>query len=203
VTLQDGKGKETGTVIVRGVNNAATLTVDSVDPNLLRRAQPVVFQSVVFNITLTDTLGGDVQPESARICLETSGGNVDDQCLGFLDESDPENPRWKCQDECLSERDDGTVCGTSSHFTSFAILLSGSVGADGCGNNSSNFFTGAYWSDSIVLAVFSISLVSFLVFGAFLLAFTKPGRRILYGKEGLRIHRLHQTSVELQNLPEV
>ena len=190
-------------MIVRGANNAATLTVDSVDPKLLRLAQPVIFQSVVFNITLTDTLGDDVQPESARICLETSGGDVKDQCLGFLDESDPENPRWKCQDECLSERDDGTVCGTSSHFTSFAILLSGSVGSDGCGNNSSNFFTGAYWSDSIVLAVFSICLVSLMIFGAIVLAFTKPGRRILYGKEGLRLHRLRQTSLYHQRMPEV
>lgn len=178
--------------MIKGTNNAASIRIESVDTDLLRRAQPVVFQSVVFNITLVDTLGQDVQPDSALICLETSGGeDISKQCLGYLDESNPEKPEWKCQDQCLQKGAKGKVCGTSSHFTSFAILLSGSVGADPCGDNSSDFFTGAYWSDSVVVGVIAAFILLLFLFSAFFLAFTRPGRAVLYGKEGLRIKRLH------------
>eukprot|EP01096_Ripella_sp_DP13-Kostka_P014687 TRINITY_DN670_c0_g1_i2.p1 TRINITY_DN670_c0_g1~~TRINITY_DN670_c0_g1_i2.p1 ORF type:complete len:1080 (+),score=387.12 TRINITY_DN670_c0_g1_i2:165-3404(+) len=197
-TILDSRGDTTGTVVIKGTNNAATIRIENVDDDLLRRAQPVVFQSVVFNITLVDTLGQDVQPESALICLETSGGeDISKQCLGFLDESDPAKPEWKCQDECLQKGAKGKVCGTSSHFTSFAILLSGSVGSDPCGDNSSDFFTGAYWSDSVVVAVIAAFILFLFIFSAIVLTFTKPGRAVLYGKEGLRIKRLHTTRSEL------
>ena len=43
-------------------------------------------------------------------------------CLSYFDESTQE---WKCEDSCLEKNDQGQYCGSTAHFTSFAILLQG------------------------------------------------------------------------------
>lgn len=69
--------------------------------------------------------------EPAWVCL--GGAPVDSKagCLGYIDETvDP--PKWVCEDPCV-KRVDGTVCGQTSHFTSFAILLDGGLSDLECG----------------------------------------------------------------------
>jgi hypothetical protein len=51
-------------------------------------------------------------------------------CLGYLDET-ANPPVWKCEDECLKERGD-LLCGETSHFTNFAILLGGMQSGGKC-----------------------------------------------------------------------
>ncbi|MCB9666151.1 MAG: hypothetical protein H6732_18730 [Alphaproteobacteria bacterium] len=69
---------------------------------------------------------GQVFQAPATVCLDVGGKDASDACLGFLDEStDP--PAWTCEDPCLEKAGD-KVCGTTSHFTSFAVLLGGGGG---------------------------------------------------------------------------
>ena len=51
--------------------------------------------------------------------------------MGYLDE----NNEWVCEDECISSDNNGKYCGTTDHFTSFAILLDGGSGTGGCGSD--------------------------------------------------------------------
>jgi len=95
--------------------------------------------SSVVEILLVDEYGYPVShlDENIHICLHPNEeDNVDDLCLGYWNE---ETNEWKCQDECLDESSDGTVCGTTDHLTNFALLLDGSRGGyldNKCGRNS-------------------------------------------------------------------
>lgn len=52
-----------------------------------------------------------------------------DACLGYYDEA---GGKWKCEDTCLKRKDD-QLCGTTTHFTNFALLLGTDPGdARGC-----------------------------------------------------------------------
>ncbi len=62
------------------------------------------------------------------VCIRTEAGTTTDKaCLGYLDES-TKPPKWTCEDECLTKGNDGLLCGSTSHFTNFAILLVGGRG---------------------------------------------------------------------------
>jgi len=96
--------------------------------------------SSVFNFTPN----GLKFEQDAEICI-TVPGTVDTSkaCLGYLDEA--KSPaQWRCEDACLSKKDKGgatQLCGSTNHFTNFAILLGGGSGAsDKC---SDAYITGA------------------------------------------------------------
>jgi hypothetical protein len=50
--------------------------------------------------------------------------------LAFLNE---ETNKWECEDPCLESKGD-LLCGSTSHFTSFALLL---AGTEECGSENS------------------------------------------------------------------
>lgn len=63
----------------------------------------------------------------ATLCLTVRGDDTEGACLGYLDETtDP--PEWKCEDPCVEKTGGGTICGTTDHFTNFAVLLGGGGG---------------------------------------------------------------------------
>lgn len=74
--------------------------------------------------------------EVAQVCAEVKSGTpIEGTCLGYFDET---QARWKCEDPCLkaSSADGGSrdlLCGDTSHFTSFAVLLSGGKSNSECG----------------------------------------------------------------------
>jgi hypothetical protein len=67
----------------------------------------------------------------ATICLASDTSRLDASCLGYLDET-RSPPEWKCEDSCLDETDNNTLCGETDHFTNFAILLTGTGSGKGC-----------------------------------------------------------------------
>merc|ERR1739848_505405 len=72
-----------------------------------------------------------------------------DACLGFFNVKTQE---WECEDECLT-KEGNTFCGDTDHLTSFALLLGGANGSDGCGSN-----------DDFVIAYISIGFIVFAIF---------------------------------------
>jgi hypothetical protein len=94
---------------------------------------------VVFGSALYDISGNEVTTldDDVTICLSANAKAGEDACLGYLDEStDP--PTWKCQDECLKEKND-LLCGNTDHFTNFAILLTGGGGGGDKCNRDDNY----------------------------------------------------------------
>lgn len=63
---------------------------------------------------------------AATLCLEPNpGAKTEKSCLGYQDNGG----KWKCEDPCPTARDGGVLCGETSHFTNFAVLLEGGSGA--------------------------------------------------------------------------
>ena len=104
----------------------------------------------VIDISLIDPSGSFVQPQGdVELCFNPKDGNEDDQCLGFLNE---ETNEWECEDECLKQDDNGLLCGDTSHFSKFSLLLdvSGS-GNSGCSGSSWNGITHHQWLDAVII----------------------------------------------------
>ena len=102
--------------------SGAIITSGGVDAELVSASDTSAVVSVIINLEIADpveSLGGQVE-----ICLEADNtiNSSDDVCLGFLDES-AEPPEWICEDRCLQEASDGLFCGSTDHFTNFALLL--------------------------------------------------------------------------------
>ena len=80
--------------------------------------------STLVDLTLLDENGRSVHnlPDTVKICLkEEKSFKKDSACLSFYDEKRED---WHCQDDCLESSSSG-YCGTTDHFTSFALLLNG------------------------------------------------------------------------------
>ena len=75
----------------------------------------------------------------AELCFSATDRERDNRCLAFLDEA---TSTWRCEDQCLEE-EDGLLCGTTDHFTNFAILVGGGKGSseDPCTDGALLLFT--------------------------------------------------------------
>ncbi|MGV3624164.1 MAG: hypothetical protein ACO1OB_25325 [Archangium sp.] len=68
--------------------------------------------------------------EVAEVCVAVAPGtDAGAACLAYFEEG---RGRWVCEDECLAAGSDGKVCGKTSHFTNFAILLDGASQSRTC-----------------------------------------------------------------------
>ena len=86
-------------------------------------------------------------------------------------------------DDCL-EKKDGMSCGSTDHFTSFAVLLGGAGGGEGSGCGSSNVGTSIY----VYLSAAAIGISLFVIF-VVTLAY-EIYKRYLKKKSHLRDRRL-------------
>jgi len=148
------------------------LVVGPVDPMVLSSANSnsnVELGSVAIEVTLSD--GTSQLTAAATLCFQYfRSKNYDKACLAYIDS----NGHWQCQDKCLSKNTTSTlICGTTSHFTSFAVLLSG--GQYGC----DSYITGT-WQGDFALAASVFGFVWCLAFIACILfIFDTPYRRWL------------------------
>ncbi len=109
----------------------------AVAPDALAKPTRVTIQGVVGHkdkriASPTYELGphGSTFSKPVELCFTLTNPPSDTSaaCLGYFDES---TKSWKCEDECLESKGGGVVCGTTNHFTNFAILLS-SGGSSKC-----------------------------------------------------------------------
>ena len=190
VTVEDN-GELIGSAIANsdnpnivGIN--AELGEDSADPNVV---------SSVINVIAVDSNGNEIVfSGNAEICLSVDEDILtNESCLGFLDET-KNPPRWVCEDPCLrSSENKNEVCGTTNHFTSFAILLQGGGSNDPCGSDGDNYIFNEAWQDTVFLACFTLVMLCILIVPLFFITRTKFGRRLIYGQEAERIYRVRQS----------
>jgi hypothetical protein len=83
----------------------------------------------VIDITLRDAQGNEIPLVGSVTLCFVAASDAEESCLGFYNDQS----EWECVDECLSSSN-GQLCGTTDHFTSFAILLGGTE--SGCNSNS-------------------------------------------------------------------
>ena len=179
-----------------------TISVDSDNPRIVGilaepgedSADPNVVSSVI-NVIAVDSNGNEIVfSGDAEICLSVDEDILSNEsCLGFLDET-KNPPRWVCEDPCLrSSENKNEVCGTTNHFTSFAILLQGGgTKKDPCGSTEHDYIFNEAWQDTVFLACFTLVMLSILIIPLALLTRTKFGRRLIYGKEASRIYRVRK-----------
>jgi len=114
----------------------------------------------------------------------------------------PNPPRWVCQDPCLSENDDGLLCGKTDHFTNFALLLQGNGrgGSSACDSTIDEWLTGVWYGDLILILLCVLVMVGIGIF-IISISYWTPAKRIFYGEEGSRI--LHLRSMSSSSTPAI
>lgn len=91
----------------------------------------ISFGSSAVDLTLTNSQGQQVKfAGQIELCfdVEASESKSGEACLGYLDE---ECGEWVCEDKSLKNKS-GKLCGSTGHFTSFAILIGANLNS-GCG----------------------------------------------------------------------
>ena len=141
--------------------------------------------SSVIDVTVDGELDGDSTlcfvVDESRSDLRTKG------CLGFYNDEN----EWECEDACLDVEDD-EVCGKTSHFSTFAILLGGAgSAAGGCGVSTAynGIFSKVGYDIALGAGVMGLVLCCCLII-IIVVMFVPPARRFVYGKEGHRIRKL-------------
>ena len=150
IQLPDFQGNTVVTVEFENIGNSG-LVLNAAPAQSGGELGSQAIESGVVALVLTDQFGTDTQPtKEVEICIMQSGDiDVDKACLGYLNE-DSIVPRWECEDESLKKKDT-FLCGTTDHFTNFAILLDSSNG----GGSDSESYEIFIWL-SIALIVLSI-----------------------------------------------
>jgi hypothetical protein len=157
------------------------VTVSEVDPSSLPPTDSEI-GSKVFDVRFTDQ---ELDNFSVKLCFASN--STQDACLGYLDENTTP-PEWKCEDYCLSSNQDGQLCGDTSHFTNFAILLRGSNSAD-C-ESGKTYVTGSFNGDLALCLSVVGGCICLGILVILLASVTQSGRNLVTGKEGERVHKM-------------
>jgi len=153
--------------------------------------------------TVVDVVVDEHAPTfDAKLCFDpsTSSGQTSDMCLGYYDE---DQNRWVCEDHCLTQ-EGGKLCGKTSHFTMFALLLSGRSGlsSDPCGSDSTDYITGVWWGDLTLMVSLLVVAVLFVLLAS--ISFYIPGlKKIWLGEEGVRVKKSREHSMSIRSRTSV
>jgi len=186
--------EEGGEIIGLIEADPATFGVNTLDVSINSLVATDDTRSAVIDVSLFDYLGTEVQPNGdVKICLKEpeAGFSQDSECLGFFNE---DKNRWECADRCLDQQN-GLVCGTTSHFTRFSVILdpTGSAsGGSGCDSSLEwNGITSIQWVDYvIIISVFCFVCLLAITF-VIVVSTCFPG---FHGEEHLRVQSLRSMS---------
>ena len=157
-----------------GGSGSTALVVGAADPAAVANAAArsnVKIGSIAIDVTLTN--GSSVLSQPAQLCFShRRGNNYKSACLGYIDASG----HWQCEDKCPS-RNSSHTCGTTSHFTNFAVLLSGGGDKSDC----DSFITGS-WKGDIGMAAAFFGSVWLLCLGIAIISQTERGRVFFTGR---------------------
>lgn len=172
-----------GILVTLPDSNFPALNVTEVDPRSLPEDPDAKLGSRVYDVSFVDETSKDF---SVELCISSSSET--DACLGYLDEK-VFPPKWKCEDECLNKNANGQLCGSTSHFTNFAILLGGGgSGEDGC-ESFNTYVTGSFYGDlALCLAVAGTCVCCGIIFIGF--TFTPCGKKLVMSDEAKRVNRM-------------
>jgi hypothetical protein len=188
IPVLDLGGNDTAEIISPPSNDGTFIIVPN--PNLPPVENSPNIISQVVEITFVSENGTPVVFDGeAKLCFQVNQSRSD-SCLGYLDES-VSPPKWKCEDECLDSHQ-GKVCGKTSHFTSFAILLQGGAGG-GC-DSGIGFILGSGWKDLVLILSFVVSLWCCLCLLVLCACCTPCGKRAFYGEEHNRVATIRRVS---------
>ena len=143
--------------------------------------------SPVYDIYIADSFGSELPFDGdATICFDittTEDISKKRSCLSFFKETQ----EWECEDKCLERNDENQFCGSTSHFTAFAVLFYGIDGPGAnCGSSPNNYIFDVYWKDLILIACFGgLAVCCFCIFALCGRCFCL--RRLVFGKEGSRV----------------
>ena len=141
----------------------------------------------MINVELVQS-GSTVQPIApVEICLEVT--SREEACLSFFNENTQE---WECEDPCL-QYEGNLACGTTTHFTNFAILLSGGSGSGAqCGDSENDWILNSGWQDGILIS----SLCACCFCGVILVMIIGTIFPKLHGEEHKRIDIIRNVDLE-------
>jgi hypothetical protein len=130
------------TVVDKPTTSESAIYLINVNPPVPEVQEQTQLLSVVINITLIGSSGEVIEFDGKaelELCFTIdSSESLGGACLAYLNETSS-RANWVCEDSCLTSSSPNQACGTSSHFTLFAILLGAGIdGHGGCGSDSVN-----------------------------------------------------------------
>ena len=155
VPIIDDNGELIGTVSNNIITEGTILIISQGknDNEITNQLSPVI------DISLYDTNSENYITSfktDVEICLK-SNNDKNPQCLSYFDEN---KNSWECEDPCLDDiGDNNWKCGTTNHFTSFALLLQGDGNGDSCDGNSK--FPTLFWVSMACI----MYCILFVIFG--------------------------------------
>ena len=172
IVVTSPSGRSASVTVSSDTGEATALVVGPVSASVVQSATMVSnvrLGSLAIDVTLAN--GTSQLSSPAQLCFSTNERtSYRSACLGYIDSSG----RWQCEDKCLSMSNSTQICGSTSHFTNFAVLLSG-----GGGRQCNPYITGS-WQGDLGLAAAVFGFVWGLAFCAcFAFLFDTPYRRWL------------------------
>ena len=194
VFSQSGRSASVTVSSGAGAGGATALIVGPAAPSMLATAaqlSSVHLGSLAIDVSLSN--GTSQLASAAQLCFSIDPTtNYKSACLGYIDSSG----RWQCEDKCLSNSNATQLCGSTGHFTNFAVLLSG-----GGGRQCDSYITGS-WRGDLALAASVAGFIILLSCVVLALGCSTPGRLLLAGPEGRRILQVRNESMTVQSLQQ-
>ena len=156
ITLTTNQGTNVGSVIIPNDLDLSAASIDiSFVTNIPQRDSNSLGNSI-FDIILKDDFGNSITNinSDVEICMNDNTIDDDDVCLSYFNEA---THQWECQDKCLKQKGN-EYCGTTNHFTSFALLLGANTNNDPC-NSEDESYVIAWVSVALIL----VAIVCFVI----------------------------------------
>ena len=171
-----------GVTLVITVEHEAEYTL-----KLSQSSEEILNRNVVSNTGIDISMLDGAFPDSVEMCFPLSKDTEKDEaCLGYWDDS--KSPaEWVCEDVCLKNKKN-RFCGSTDHFTNFAILLYG--GADECEKD--YYVTGSFMGDMLLVWLLIALFILIWIVLIFLCSHSKI-RVYFVGKETHRIRALRSS----------
>jgi len=160
ITLTTNQGTNVGSVIIPNDLDLSAASIDiSFVTNIPQRDSNSLGNSI-FDIILKDDFGNSITNinSDVEICMNDNTIDDDDVCLSYFNEA---THQWECQDKCLKQKGN-EYCGTTNHFTSFALLLGANTNNDPC-NSEDESYVIAWVSVALILVAIACFVIATII----------------------------------------
>ena len=184
LTITSTNGQQLGFVtIITEINEDFIIRISPTDQELINQVDTNDVVSPIVDISLFGPNGEQLKFKGeAKICLQLNSSQSTNQkyCLSYIDTS-VSPPEWKCQDSCLYQVSPSFWCGTTNHFTSFAVLLRGQSNdrIDEC--NEEDYYIFGYWLwDGLLALCVAGAVIAVLIGFVLIVSFVPPIKKWVF-----------------------
>ena len=201
IPISSNNGSTVAYISIEPQSAGTLLFISATNPTLLQAAGSANVVSATLDFSLANIQGSSQSLQGqATICFKTDQITSNGQgCLSYLDvQVNP--PVWRCQDGCLTQVSPSFACGTTNHFTDFAVLFEGQSSSNvfntnGCVSDSQSYIFGSWWKEGILALSVAAFIVGVLVLFSLIVILFPPANRLFYGPNKRRQELINEVKI--------